>query len=157
MTVSWPPRAASMTASRPLLSCLPTILPSPSFTSHWQSISTTSVHPQALASIRGVWWSSFRLVPSRSWPRSRRSLTISAWPNDAARWREVLELPSPDVAFVGDVLERNVGAVGPPGGEMSGLWIRDGWERRMRCTSEGLLAWIARRRRRSGSILWRRS
>jgi len=53
-------------------------------------------------------------------------------PREAARWREVLERPV---------------------GEASGLWRRWGWEWRMRVTRSGSEAWIARRRRREGSIL----
>lgn len=53
-------------------------------------------------------------------------------PNVDARWREVFERPV---------------------GEASGLWRRCGCECRMRETRRGSEAWIARRRRREGSIL----
>jgi hypothetical protein len=53
-------------------------------------------------------------------------------PREAARWREVLERP---------VVEG------------SGLWRRWGLVFRMRWTRRGSFAWIARRRRREGSIL----
>lgn len=94
---------------------------------------TISVWPAEAARRRGVAYSSFREMVVLSWPRERRRVQIERWPRWAARWREVLLRP------------RGVG---------SGLWRREGWVLRMRDTRRGLLAWIALRRRREGSILW---
>lgn len=53
-------------------------------------------------------------------------------PREEARCREVLESPR---------------------GEYSGLWRREGWDFRMRLQRRVSEAWMARRRRREGSIL----
>jgi hypothetical protein len=57
---------------------------------------------------------------------------IGTSPREDARWRDVLERPV---------------------GEVSGLWRRRGCVFRMRETRRGSEAWMARRRRREGSIL----
>lgn len=117
-----------MTASRPRLS-LRAMLSGHSL----HSKCTISVCPAALATIKGVWWSSFRLMPLASWPRASRVRTTGRWPREHARCREVLERPR---------------------GEKSGLWRRyGGWDLQIRATRRGSLAWIARRRRNEGSIL----
>lgn len=54
------------------------------------------------------------------------------WPREAARWRLVFERPE---------------------GEVSGFCRREGLARRMRATRRVSAEWIARRRRREGSIL----
>src|SRR5450432_1484397 len=116
-----------MTASRPRTSCLSTAA--------WplsQIRFTMSVWPSREASMRAVWWSSLRDMLPFSWPRERRSWTMVVWPRWLARWRDVLESPL---------------------GVQSGLWRREGCDFRMRAQRRGSLAWMARRRRREGSIL----
>lgn len=58
---------------------------------------------------------------------------MERWPREEARWREVLDRP--------EAVE-------------SGFWRREGWEVRIRWTRRVSEEWIARRRRREGSILW---
>jgi hypothetical protein len=71
-------------------------------------------------------------MPAVSWPKERRTRTMERKPREEERWREVLERPR---------------------GVVSGFWRRRGWDFRMRVTRRGSLRWIARRRRREGSIL----
>jgi len=59
---------------------------------------------------------------------------MERWPREEARWREVFERPT---------------------AEESGFWRGGGWVFRMRWTRRESAAWIARRRRREGSILMR--
>jgi hypothetical protein len=59
---------------------------------------------------------------------------MERWPREEARWREVFERPT---------------------AEESGFWRRVGWVFRMRWTRRESAAWMARRRRREGSILMR--
>ena len=80
--------------------------------------------------MRGVWWSSFR--ESIWWWRERRTRTQGRKPREEARWSDVLESPAL---------------------EGSGLRRRCGWVFRMRRIRRGSAAWMARRRRREGSIL----
>lgn len=80
--------------------------------------------------MRGVWWSSFRA--SISWSRESSTRTQGRKPRDEARWRDVLESPAL---------------------EGSGFRRRCGWVFRMRWIRRGSAAWMARRRRREGSIL----
>jgi len=118
-----------MIASRPRISLFEILL------GHFeQSKCTISVWPFALASINGVWCSSFKEIPAASWPRERSVVQQGREPREAARWRDVFERP------------RGVG---------SGFWRREGWDLRMRRRRRGSELWIARRRRREGSILWR--
>ena len=96
--------------------------------------------------MRGVWCSSFRDMPSFSCPSSRSTRTMERWPREEARWREVFERPTAEESG----FRRMVGR-----GEVSGFWRRVGWVFRMRWTRRESAAWMARRRRREGSILMR--
>jgi hypothetical protein len=64
----------------------------------------------------GVWWSSLRETPSCSWPRVIRARTMGSEPSVHARCNEVLERPV---------------------GELSGFWIKSGWDLRMRVRRRG--------------------
>ena len=57
---------------------------------------------------------------------------MGRWPRVLARWRDVFDRPE---------------------GVKSGLWRRWGLDLRMRETRRASLEWMARRRRREGSIL----
>jgi hypothetical protein len=89
--VSWPPWLANMTASRPRMSWRS--MPGTGDEGEVQRWLTMSVWPSREASMRGVWWSSLRLMLALSWPSWRRRETIERWPSRQARWREVLERP----------------------------------------------------------------
>jgi hypothetical protein len=69
---------------------------------------------------------------------------MERWPREEARWREVFERPTAEESG----FRRMVGR-----GEVSGFGGRVGGVFRMRWTRRESAAWIARRRRREGSIL----
>jgi hypothetical protein len=125
--VSCPPSLAKIIASRPRISLFGI-----QFGNAVQRRCTASVCPARDASMSGVWCSSFKEMPSHSWFAESRTLMIGTSPREEARWREVFESPV---------------------GVESGLWRRCGCVFRMRETRRGSEAWIARRRRREGSIL----